>query len=55
MWEIFFSTGNIDAYLAYRACQDCPGNTSEPADESTEPMLLPANFSNHGLREARWQ
>ncbi|BBB92798.1 MAG TPA: YqzL family protein [Methylomusa anaerophila] len=28
MWEIFQNTGNIDAYLAYRACVD--NNASQP-------------------------
>ncbi|XER07199.1 hypothetical protein SRRS_27530 [Sporomusa rhizae] len=55
MWEIFLSTGNIDAYLAYRACLDCHTDQIEPADESTESELVTEFFSNNLMREVRWQ
>jgi len=55
MWELFLSTGNIDAYLAYRACSDCQSNNQQLADEATETPVKPEYFVNHLLSEVRWQ
>ncbi|WP_371361028.1 YqzL family protein [Sporomusa malonica] len=55
MWEIFLSTGNIDAYLAYRACLDCHTSQPESVDESTELLAVPEYLWNNLLREVRWQ
>lgn len=55
MWEIFLSTGNIDAYLAYRACLDCQDNqTTETTDEAIDPLAVQGCFANQLLREVRW-
>ncbi|WP_414714908.1 YqzL family protein [Sporomusa sp.] len=55
MWEIFLSTGNIDAYLTYRACLDSRTSQLESADESTELLAEPEYLWNNLLREVRWQ
>jgi hypothetical protein len=55
MWEIFLSTGNIDAYLAYRACLDCRIGQLESVDEATEILSVPEYLWNNLLREVRWQ
>ncbi|SDF06418.1 YqzL family protein [Sporomusa acidovorans] len=56
MWEIFLSTGNIDAYLAYRACLDCHVTSQQQsADEATEKTAVPEYFLDHVSREVRWQ
>lgn len=54
MWEIFLSTGNIDAYLAYRACLDCHISPPESADETTEQVAVPDFFPNNVSSEVRW-
>ncbi len=55
MWDLFLSTGNIDAYLAYRACLDCPSNCQQdPEDEATKSLVVPKYFYNHFLREVKW-
>jgi hypothetical protein len=54
LWEIFSSTGNIDAYLAYRACLDCCMDPSESADETTEQVTVRELFAKNMLSEVRW-
>ena len=54
-WEIFSSTGNIDAYLAYRACSEYPNNCQRQLeDEATELMSVPDYFSKHISCEVKW-
>ncbi|WP_414714958.1 YqzL family protein [Sporomusa sp.] len=58
MWEIFLSTGNIDAYLTYRACLDSHTSQHESTDESSELLVVPEYLWNNllrELREVRWQ
>ncbi|MBP2638122.1 MAG: hypothetical protein H6Q72_4029 [Firmicutes bacterium] len=55
LWEIFSSTGNIDAYLAYRACSEYPNNCQRQLeDEATEIVGVPNYFSKHILCEVKW-
>ena len=55
LWEIFFSTGNIDAYLAYRACPDCHrSNQQQSADEATHSLVVEENLLEDSLREVKW-
>ncbi|CQR73927.1 YqzL family protein [Sporomusa ovata] len=55
LWEIFFSTGNIDAYLAYRACSDCHcSNQQQSDDEPTQSLLAEKYSSKDLLREVKW-
>ncbi|QDR80928.1 hypothetical protein [Sporomusa termitida] len=59
MWEIFFSTGNIDAYLTYRACLNPDASQLESTgDEPVEVLTVPEYHWNNllrELREVRWQ
>ena len=46
MWGLFKSTGNLDAYLAYRACVD-PGICQSGA--TVEGAYYVENFSNKAM------
>lgn len=55
MWEIFSSTGNIDAYLAYRACSEYPNNCQRQLeDTATKLISVPNYFSKDISCEVKW-
>lgn len=54
MWEIFLSTGNIDAYLAYRACLDCPPSDHRQQLTAAAAQSAVLYHSNQLVSEVRW-